>query len=241
MKKIIWTAFTTVLVASTAWSQQLSDFDVLESELQVEGWQGFTDFEFLGSAFLTLTLAAVLGAIIAYHPRYTRSADTFEELEAPKIYIMYAVIGALIGIMVVKYGLDHRICAFWHRRADTLPHGTSFGAPDRQRYPGDTDRPVERPGIAAYCGIGDSLSASCWSMCSMPALPIASISEHYREELVAEAAAAYRSILERARLPHLEREEEPSERAGFRSSSAPPPVFPAVIWRNYWNQTSTNR
>ena len=71
----------------------------------VEGWQGFSDFEFLGNAFLTLTLAAFLGAIIAYHPRYTRSADTLAELEAPKIYIMYAVIGALIGIMVVKYGL----------------------------------------------------------------------------------------------------------------------------------------
>jgi len=88
-----------------AWSQQVADFDVLESEFMVEGWQGFTDFEFLGNAFLTLTLAAVLGAIIAYHPRYTRSADTLAELEAPKIYIMYAVIGALIGIMVVKYGL----------------------------------------------------------------------------------------------------------------------------------------
>ena len=93
------------LVAQRAWSQQVADFDVLESEFMVEGWQGFYDFEFLGNAFLTLTLAAFLGAIIAYHPRYTRSADTLAELEAPKIYIMYAVIGALIGIMVVKYGL----------------------------------------------------------------------------------------------------------------------------------------
>jgi hypothetical protein len=103
--RILWTALSTVLVASTAWSQQLSDFDVQHSVLNVEGWQGFTDFEFLVNAFLTLTLAAVLGAIIAYHPRYMRAADTLEELEAPKIYIMYAVIGALIGIMVVKYGL----------------------------------------------------------------------------------------------------------------------------------------
>jgi hypothetical protein len=93
------------LVAPRAWSQQVADFDVLESEFMVEGWQGFYDFEFLGYAFLTLTLAAFLGAVIAYHPRYTRSADTLAELEAPKIYIMYAVIGALIGIMVVKYGL----------------------------------------------------------------------------------------------------------------------------------------
>jgi hypothetical protein len=105
MTRIFWTALSTLLVASTAWSQQLSDFDVVDSKLKVEGWQGFSDFEFLGGAFLTLTLAAVLGAIIAYHPRYVRAADTLEELEAPKIYIMYAVLGALIGIMVVKYGL----------------------------------------------------------------------------------------------------------------------------------------
>lgn len=93
------------LFASNAWSQQLAEFDVLTTDVSPEGWQGFTDIGFLTNAFLTLTLAAILGAVIAYHPRYTRTADTLEELEAPKVYIMYAVIGALIGIMVVKYGL----------------------------------------------------------------------------------------------------------------------------------------
>lgn len=98
-------AFAIALFASSAWSQQLSEFDVLTTDVPIEGWQGFTDIGFLTNAFLTLTLAAVLGAIIAFHPRYTRTADTLAELEAPKVYIMYAVIGALIGIMVVKYGL----------------------------------------------------------------------------------------------------------------------------------------
>jgi MFS family permease len=89
----------------TAWSQQMPEFDVQRSELLVEGWRGFSDFDFLINSALTMVLAAVLGAVIAYHPRYTRSADTLEELEAPKVFIMYAVIGSLIGIMVVKYGL----------------------------------------------------------------------------------------------------------------------------------------
>jgi len=102
---VFWLACSLVLITSTAWSQQVPDFEVQTSELIVEGWSGFTDFEFLFNSLLTLTLAAVLGAIIAYHPRYTRSADTLEELEAPKVFIMYAVIGSLIGIMVVKYGL----------------------------------------------------------------------------------------------------------------------------------------
>jgi hypothetical protein len=98
-------AISMALGAPSVWSQQVADVEVRESEFMVEGWQGFSDFEFLGNALLTLTLASILGAIIAYHPRHTRSADTLAELEAPKIYILYAVIGALIGIMVVKYGL----------------------------------------------------------------------------------------------------------------------------------------
>ncbi len=104
MKKF-WLACSLVLSTPRAWSQQVPDFEIQTTELMVEGWNGFTDFEFLTNSFLTLTLAGVLGAIIAYHPRLTRLADTLEELEAPKVFIMYAVIGALIGIMVVKYGL----------------------------------------------------------------------------------------------------------------------------------------
>jgi hypothetical protein len=50
-------------------------------------------------------LAAVLGAVIGFHPKRVRSADTLEEIEAPKVYVLNAVIGAIIGIMVVKYGL----------------------------------------------------------------------------------------------------------------------------------------
>jgi hypothetical protein len=70
-----------------------------------EGWRGFLDFSFLLATLLTLLLASVLGAIIAYHPKHVAAADTLEEIEAPKVYILYAVIGAIIGILVVKYGL----------------------------------------------------------------------------------------------------------------------------------------
>lgn len=70
-----------------------------------EGWVGFLDLAFLGHTLATLVLATVLGAIIAYHPKHIASADTLEELEAPKVYILYAVIGAIIGILVVGYGL----------------------------------------------------------------------------------------------------------------------------------------
>jgi len=103
--RILWLAFSLVLVVSTAWSQQGVDFLAQEPESLGEGWRGFTDLGFLVNALLTLTLAAILGAMIAYHPKHVQTADTLEEIEAPKVFIMYAVIGALIGILVVKYGL----------------------------------------------------------------------------------------------------------------------------------------
>jgi hypothetical protein len=103
--RILWLAFSLVLVVSTAWSQQGVDFLTQEPESLGEGWRGFADLGFLVNTLLTLTLAAILGAMIAYHPKHIQTADTLEEIEAPKVFIMYAVIGALIGILVVKYGL----------------------------------------------------------------------------------------------------------------------------------------
>lgn len=103
--KISWFAFSLILAASQAWSQQGTEFISQESGSLGEGWQGFADVGFMVNALLTLTLATVLGAVIAYHPKHGQTADTLEEIEAPKVYILYAVIGAIIGIMVVKYGL----------------------------------------------------------------------------------------------------------------------------------------
>lgn len=93
------------LAAASAWPQQLEDFVAGEPISFTEGWRAFTDFGFLASALLTLVVAAVLGAVIGYHPRHVRSADTLQEIEAPKVYVLCAVIGAIIGILVVRYGL----------------------------------------------------------------------------------------------------------------------------------------
>ena len=70
-----------------------------------EGWQGFTNSAFLLTALGNLTLAAILGAAIGFHPRRIRTSDTLAEIEAPKVSIVYSVIGSLIGILVVEYGL----------------------------------------------------------------------------------------------------------------------------------------
>lgn len=93
------------LAASLAFGQPIDD-RVLSTPLpKGEGFAGFSDWDFLINTFFNLSLAAILGAIIGFHPRSIQTADTLEEVEAPKVDILYATIGALIGIMVVKYGL----------------------------------------------------------------------------------------------------------------------------------------
>ncbi|MEJ2539906.1 MAG: hypothetical protein P8188_08055 [Gemmatimonadota bacterium] len=70
-----------------------------------EGWSGFSNLAFLLDALLDLVLAGTLGAVIGFHPRRIRTADTLEEIEGPKVSIVYAVIGSLIGILVMEYDL----------------------------------------------------------------------------------------------------------------------------------------
>lgn len=103
--RIYWLSLGLLLFTSAAWSQQMPDVFMQEPVSMGEGWHGFTDLGFLVNALATMVLAAVLGALIAFHPKHIQTADTLEEIEAPKVFITYSVIGALIGIMVVKYGL----------------------------------------------------------------------------------------------------------------------------------------
>jgi hypothetical protein len=103
--RIRWLVVITGFVASAALAQPMSDMVLQTPAPKGEGWQGFTNLVFLANALFNLLLAAVLGAAIAYHPRHLLTADTFEEVEAAQIYILYAVIGSIIGILVVQYGM----------------------------------------------------------------------------------------------------------------------------------------
>jgi hypothetical protein len=73
-------------------------------ELASEGWSSLLKLELLGNFLFALIFATALGAIIAYHPQSYAKKETLEEVEAPKTFLMYSVIGAVIGAMVVKYG-----------------------------------------------------------------------------------------------------------------------------------------
>jgi hypothetical protein len=69
----------------------------------LRGWEGLTDVWLMADMAMVLVLAVLLGAVIAYHPASRRKAATLEELEQPKTFIMYAMVGAVIGVIVSIY------------------------------------------------------------------------------------------------------------------------------------------
>lgn len=73
--------------------------------LQAIGWRGFLDAAAMSEAVAALTLALALGALIAFHPTTRRAVDTRAEAELPKVMIMYALVGAVVGVLVLKYGI----------------------------------------------------------------------------------------------------------------------------------------
>ncbi|MBL8547193.1 MAG: hypothetical protein JNL81_12080 [Hyphomonadaceae bacterium] len=80
-------------------------FSDMTRELPSIGWAGFLDTEALTQSFLALILATFLGAVIAFHPTTARTVDTRAEAELPKVLIMYALVGAVVGEIVLEYGM----------------------------------------------------------------------------------------------------------------------------------------
>lgn len=80
-------------------------FPVVSDSLPSIGWAGFLDWEAMAQALGVLILATVLGAFIGYHPTTARTVDTRAEAELPKVMIMYALVGAVIGEIVLLYGM----------------------------------------------------------------------------------------------------------------------------------------
>jgi hypothetical protein len=64
------------------------------------GFRAFADGWQLVDMVIVFLLAAGLGAIIAYHPRTRAKASTLAELEQPKTFILYALVGAVIAKIV---------------------------------------------------------------------------------------------------------------------------------------------
>ncbi|HVR75440.1 MAG TPA: hypothetical protein VMT52_13985 [Planctomycetota bacterium] len=64
----------------------------------LDGWDRFRDGPLIIQIVVSLVLAVALASTIAYHPR--RKSATLEEAEQPKIFLMYALVGALVAQIV---------------------------------------------------------------------------------------------------------------------------------------------
>ncbi|HET7085885.1 MAG TPA: hypothetical protein VFI23_14000 [Rhizomicrobium sp.] len=91
------------LKADTA-SAGLPLFDGTQAPPVVLGWAGFLDTRFILNSLGILVLATLLGAVIGYHPATKRTIDKLHEADMPHVYVMYAVIGAVIGVAVREFG-----------------------------------------------------------------------------------------------------------------------------------------
>ncbi|HEX7761477.1 MAG TPA: hypothetical protein VF459_18365 [Caulobacteraceae bacterium] len=87
-------------------------FDGPNGQLAAAGWAGFLDMKFMADSLGALLLATLLGAGIGYHPMTPRTVDTLQEVDMPKVYIMYAFIGAVIGVTVREFGMVIGVVVF---------------------------------------------------------------------------------------------------------------------------------
>jgi hypothetical protein len=102
----------TGLIAKTAAAAKEILFGGGPGQLAAIGWAGFLDYNFMLNAFGTLLLAITLGWGIGYHPRMRRTVDSLVEADMPKTYILYAFIGAVIGVAVREFGMVVGVVVF---------------------------------------------------------------------------------------------------------------------------------
>jgi hypothetical protein len=102
--------FLVALGIANAQAQQL--FEAPSGELVAAGWAGFLDAHFMATSLGALLLATVLGALVGYHPMTARTVDTLQEVDMPKVFIMYAFVGAIIGVTVREFGMVVGVVVF---------------------------------------------------------------------------------------------------------------------------------
>ena len=87
-------------------------FDVPDGQIAAPGWAGFQNVNFMVNALGELLLASALGAVIGFHPTTARTVDRLHEADMPKVYVLYAFIGAVIGLTVREFGMVVGVVVF---------------------------------------------------------------------------------------------------------------------------------
>ena len=101
-----------LMAPAAAMAQGRGLFDTPSGPLISVGWAGFMDMKLIGETVAALLLAILLGAVIGFHPTTRRTVDRLNEAELPKIFIMYAFIGAVIGVTVREFGMVIGVVVF---------------------------------------------------------------------------------------------------------------------------------
>lgn len=159
--------------------------------LQAVGWRGFLDYSYMLESLAALLLSTALGALIAFHPTTLRMVDTIEEAELPKVQIMCALIGAIVGVIVLEYGLVVGFVVF------------GLGGLMRFRTETATTRDMSRLIIVTLIGLICGLNLPhfavlaavyAWVVIFFDGNPIYSLEVHeIPKGRLAEAATAYRA------------------------------------------------
>lgn len=184
-----------LLIASTARSQQATGILFQELPAPGPGWQGFSDIAFMGNTLMTLTLAAILGAVISYHPKNRETVALSEGINSPKVYIIYPVIGAIVGILVVNYGMAVGFVLFGI--------GSLIRFRTVLRSPSLTGRIIFTTLIGLSCGLNLPHVAAVATFFGILVIYVLDARLTYRIDIRAlppehfnEAVMAYRSVLE---------------------------------------------
>jgi len=80
--------------------------------LKVNGWAGFYDVDLLFNFLSSLTLAALLSLVIGWGPRRRRHLERMSGAAGPLVLVLYATVGAVIGTVVVHYGMGVGLVVF---------------------------------------------------------------------------------------------------------------------------------
>lgn len=159
--------------------------------LQAVGWRGFLDYSYMLESLAALLLSTALGALIAFHPNTQKMVDTIEEVELPKVQIMCALIGAIVGVIVLEYGVVVGFVIFGLGGLMRFRTETSSTR--------DTSRLIVVTLIGLICGLNLPHFAVlatiyAWVLIFFDGRPIYSLRVHeIPKGRLAEAAAAYRA------------------------------------------------
>ena len=100
-------SFYLALSAKTVWADEtlVQPGLNLDTNSMLDSFIGnYMGIDRVGNYLISLSVALILAVIIAFHPQTYGRRKSLSDIEAPKTFIVYAMIGSLVGATVADYG-----------------------------------------------------------------------------------------------------------------------------------------